>query len=181
MSLKSTSKFIALLLRHDPGQAGLTLDAHGWVRVRDLCAALAERGQRLDLELIHNIIGSSDKVRFELSPDQKLIRALHGHSVELEFDYEAAAPPEVLYHGTVRKFLEPIGEQGLVPGSRQFVHLAATTSAAAEVARRRGKPVVLVVDAARMASAGHEFFQTASGVWLTAHVPPTYLTIPGAG
>lgn len=181
MSLKSTSKFISLLLRHDPGQAGLTLDAHGWVAVRDLCVAFAERGQRLDLELIESIIASSDKVRFELSPDQARIRALHGHSVELEFDYQAAAPPEVLYHGTVPRFLAPIREQGLVPGSRQFVHLASTTSAAAEVARRRGKPVVLVVGAARLASAGHEFFQTASGVWLTAHVPPGYLTFPDEG
>jgi putative RNA 2'-phosphotransferase len=180
MSRKSTSKFLALILRHDPGQAGLTLDPHGWVRVRDLCAALAERGQRLDLELIENIIGSSDKVRFELSPDKKYIRALHGHSVELVLDHQPATPPVVLYHGTVRSFLEPIAEHGLVPGSRQFVHLATTTADAAEVARRRGRPVVLVVDAARMAHDGHEFFHTASGVWLTATVAPTYLTFPEA-
>jgi putative RNA 2'-phosphotransferase len=178
MSLESLSKFISLVLRHDPGAAGLTLDAHGWVRVRDLCRGLEECGHRLDLELIENMMGSMDKVRWELTPDQKYIRALHGHSIELEFDYAAAAPPDVLYHGTVRKFLEPIGEQGLVPGSRQFVHLAGDTAGAAEVARRRGKPVVLLVDAARMVAAGHEFFHTASGIWLTAHVPPTYLTFP---
>jgi putative RNA 2'-phosphotransferase len=180
MSLKSLSKFISLVLRHDPGAAGLTLDAHGWVRVRDLCRALEERGQRLDLELIDHMMVTSDKPRWELTPDQKYIRALHGHSVALEFDYEPATPPEVLYHGTVRKFLEPIGAEGLVPGSRQFVHLASESSAAAEVARRRGKPVVLVVDAARMAADGHAFFHTASGIWLTAHVPPTYLTFPTA-
>ena len=178
MSLKSLSKYISLLLRHDPGAAGLTLDAHGWVRVRDLCAALEERHQRLDLDLIEHMMATSDKPRWELSPDQKYIRALHGHSVALEFDYAPAAPPEVLFHGTVRKFLEPIREQGLIPGERQFVHLAETTSAAAEVARRRGRPVILHVDAARMTADGHAFYHTASGIWLTAHVPPTYLTIP---
>ncbi len=181
MSLKSLSKFISLVLRHDPGAAGVTLDPHGWVRVRDLCAALQERGQRLDLELIEDMMGSSDKQRWELSPDQKYIRALHGHSVELEFDYQPAEPPDTLYHGTVRKFVDAIQEQGLIPGGRQFVHLAVTTAAAADVARRRGRPVILHVAAARMASEGHAFFHTASGVWLTAHVPPTYLTFPFPG
>ena len=178
MSLKSLGKFISLILRHDPGAADLTLDAHGWVRVRDLCAALEERGQRLDLDLIEHMMAIAEKQRWELSPDQKYIRALHGHSVALEFDYEPAAPPEALFHGTVRTFVDAIREEGLIPGNRQFVHLATTTMAAAEVARRRGKPVVLVVDTARMAAEGHAFFHTASGVWLTAHVPPTYLTFP---
>jgi putative RNA 2'-phosphotransferase len=181
MSIQSLSKFISLLLRHDPGQADLTLDAHGWVPVRDLCAALGERGQRLDLELIEHMMAIHEKPRWELSTDQKYIRALHGHSIELEFDYQPADPPETLFHGTVRKFLEPIREQGLLPNGRQFVHLAATTSAAAEVARRRGKPVLLQVAAARMQLDGFTFFHTGSGVWLTAHVPPTYLTFPGAG
>jgi putative RNA 2'-phosphotransferase len=178
MSLQSLSKFVSLLLRHDPGAAGLTLDAHGWMRVKDLCAALAERGQRLDLELIQHMMAVSDKQRWELSPDGRHIRAVHGHSVELEFDYQPAEPPETLYHGTVRKFLVSIREQGLIPGGRQFVHLATTTSGAAEVARRRGRPVVLQVAASRMAGSGHAFFHTASGVWLTAHVPTAYLEFP---
>jgi len=96
MSLQSLSKFISLLLRHDPGAAGLSLDAHGWMRVKDLCAALAERGQRLDLELIQHMMAVSDKQRWELSPGGTHIRAVHGHSVELEFDYQPAEPPETL-------------------------------------------------------------------------------------
>jgi putative RNA 2'-phosphotransferase len=178
MSLESLSKLISLLLRHDPGQADLTLDAHGWLRVEELCAALDARGQRLDLELIQHVMATMDKVRWELSPDQEMIRALHGHSVAIELDDQPETPPETLFHGTVRKFVDAIREQGLIPGGRQLVHLAESTSDAAEVARRRGKPVVLTVDAARMAAEGHTFFHTASGIWLVAHVPPTYLTFP---
>ena len=38
-----------------------------------------------------------------------------------------------------------------------------------------GPPVVLVVDAAAMQAAGHVFYCSANGVWLTDHVPPAYL------
>ena len=41
---------------------------------------------------------------------------------------------------------------------------------------RREAPVILTVDAAAMHAAGHAFYQAASGVWLTDHVPPGYLS-----
>jgi putative RNA 2'-phosphotransferase len=44
------------------------------------------------------------------------------------------------------------------------------------VGRRHGPPVVLAVDAARMHADGHTFLVSANGVWLTAAVPPAYLT-----
>jgi len=178
MSLARLSKFVSLVLRHDPGAADLTLDAHGWVSVRELCAALTQRGHTVDLALLQHMMSSMNKRRWELSPDEQSIRALHGHSVELDFDYQPATPPAVLFHGTVAKFLASIQAQGLLPCGRQFVHLASGTAAAAEVARRRGKPVVLRVDAARMAEDGLAFYETASGIWLTASVPPAYLTFP---
>ena len=40
---------------------------------------------------------------------------------------------------------------------------------------RRGKPVVLAVDAGRMQVDGHVFRLSANGVWLTEHVPAEYL------
>jgi putative RNA 2'-phosphotransferase len=38
--------------------------------------------------------------------------------------------------------------------------------------------VVLTVDAAAMAEAGHLFYRSANGVWLTDAVPPRFLTTP---
>ena len=35
---------------------------------------------------------------------------------------------------------------------------------------------LLTVDATAMHAAGHAFYQTANGVWLTDHVPPGYLS-----
>lgn len=34
--LKHTSKFILLILRHNPGAVGITLDEHGWANVQEL-------------------------------------------------------------------------------------------------------------------------------------------------
>lgn len=34
--LTRASKFLSLLLRHDPGAVGLALDASGWARIDDL-------------------------------------------------------------------------------------------------------------------------------------------------
>lgn len=44
---------------------------------------------------------------------------------------------------------------------------------------RRGKPVVLTVDAGAMHRAGHVFHLSANGVWLTERVPPEFLRFPG--
>ncbi|MFI6318460.1 RNA 2'-phosphotransferase [Nonomuraea sp. NPDC050556] len=64
---------------------------------------------------------------------------------------------------------------GLLPMSRQYVHLSADRETAERVGARRGKPVVLVVASGAMHREGHEFRVSANGVWLTAHVPPRFL------
>jgi putative RNA 2'-phosphotransferase len=47
---------------------------------------------------------------------------------------------------------------------------------ARKVGARRGKPVLLRVDAGRMHAAGFRFFLSANGVWLTDSVPAVFLT-----
>jgi putative RNA 2'-phosphotransferase len=87
-------------------------------------------------------------------------------------------PPEVLYHGTVERFLTSIRTQGLRPKRRSHVHLAASEALARRVGGRRDEAIVLKVEAARMAAAGFEFFRTESGVWLVDHVPRAFLLFP---
>jgi putative RNA 2'-phosphotransferase len=76
--------------------------------------------------------------------------------------------------------LPSIREQGLLKMQRQHVHLSTDHDLMLQVGARHGKPIVLSIAADRMAGAGHLFFITANQVWLTAHVPVQYLTIPGA-
>lgn len=176
--LARTSKFLSLILRHHPEKVGLKLDEAGWVGVAELLSALAAHGHKLTQQELETVVFTNDKQRFAFSPDGLRIRANQGHSVEVELAYAPAVPPIVLYHGTAPQFLSSIRTQGLLKGQRHHVHLSADTATAQQVGGRRGKPVVLTVQADKMHADGHIFYCSANGVWLTEHVPPQYLVWP---
>jgi putative RNA 2'-phosphotransferase len=106
----------------------------------------------------------------------ELIRANQGHSVEVDLQLEEREPPETLYHGTVERFLPSILEEGLIRGNRHHVHLSKDLETAPKVGARRGKPVILKVEAGKMYREGRRFLLSANGVGLTDAVPPGYLT-----
>jgi putative RNA 2'-phosphotransferase len=169
------SKFLSLVLRHQPEKIGLRLSESGWASVGQLIEASRERGVEFTLEELQNVVDNNDKKRFSLSEDGLWIRANQGHSVEVELGYAPNVPPEILYHGTAERFLISIKQQGLIKGKRHHVHLSADADVAAKVGRRHGKPVVLRVDAAAMRRDGFVFYLSANGVWLTEHAPVQYL------
>lgn len=169
------SKFLSLVLRHDPGRVGVTLDEGGWVDVDELIAACAARGRRFSRAELDHVVANNDKKRFALSGDGRRIRASQGHSIPVELGLAAVEPPAVLYHGTGAATVPVILREGLRPMSRQDVHLSADKETATRVGARHGRPVVLEVDAAGLAATGHEFRLSANGVWLTGTVPPDRL------
>lgn len=175
---KRLSKFLSLVLRHQPDVAGLKLDDAGWVTVEDLLAGLARNNRKLSRADLNSIVENNDKKRFEFSDDGQRIRASQGHSVQVELGYQPQTPPETLLHGTVEKFLNSIYEKGLIKGSRQHVHLHDDRQVAIQVGSRRGRPVILEVDAAAMAAAGYEFYCSTNSVWLTDSVPPEFIRFP---
>lgn len=171
--LVSLSKRFSFALRHGPASFGLVLDHEGWVSLDDLLRAL--RIGRPDLQ---RVLEQPGKRRFELSDDGQRIRASHGHSVPVDLPPTEEPPPETLFHGTIARFLPSIRERGLLPGTRQHVHLAETRDQATSVAARRGKPVLLLVPTAPLVAAGLPFHRSSSGVWLLPHVPSAYLVFP---
>jgi putative RNA 2'-phosphotransferase len=173
--LVSTSKFLSLVLRHQPETIGVSLDAEGWIEIETLLAACAAHNKPISRELLHEVVATNDKQRFAISPDGARIRASQGHSIEVDLRLVPQEPPEILYHGTVEKFLDSIRRGGLIKGQRRHVHLSADRSTAEKVGRRRGQPVLLSIDAGRMHRAGHEFFLSDNGVWLVDAVPVEYL------
>ena len=170
------SKFLSLVLRHQPEKVGVTLDREGWVPVAALLEALEAHGRRLTPDELREVVRSNDKQRFSFSPDGLSIRASQGHSVEVELGYEPAEPPAVLYHGTAERFVPSIRGRGLLKGRRHHVHLSEEEATAVAVGRRYGRPVVLRVASGAMHADGHAFFRSANGVWLTEHVPARYIT-----
>ena len=167
----ATSKRLSYVLRHHPESAGLTLDEHGWASVDDLLAAL-----RLTRAELDDVVARNDKVRFALDGSGTRVRASQGHSVPVDLGYAPAVPPDELFHGTTERFLSAILGEGLRPGNRHAVHLSTDRETAERVGARRGRPVVLRVDAVAMVRDGAVFTRSANGVWLVDGVPPRYLT-----
>lgn len=171
------SKFLSLVLRHQPEQIELRLDKGGWADVEELILKSQKRFP-LSRALLEEVVRKNDKKRFSFSADGKRIRANQGHSLQhVRLDISPSTPPQILYHGTARRFLDSILEVGLMPQGRQHVHLSIDAKAAMKVGRRHGDPIVLRVAANRLVSSGHVFYLSENGVWLTSHVPAVYLTI----
>lgn len=172
----SASKFLSLVLRHEPSAAHVTLDSAGWVELEALLDGCAKAGRALTRDELEHVVITNAKKRFEFSADGTCIRASQGHSVEVELEYAPQEPPELLYHGTATRFLDSIREKGLLKMERHHVHLAAETKVTLEVGARHGKPVLLTILACQMHREGHVFYRSTNGVWLVEHVPPQFIT-----
>ena len=175
-----TSKFLSLILRHEPERVGLQLGEAGWVAVDDLLNAVNQHGTPLTRDQLNHIVATSDKRRLAFSEDCQRIRASQGHSVEIDLQYAPQQPPEILYHGTATRFLDAIRKDGLQKMARHDVHLSAETKMTLQVGGRHGKPVLLKIRAGEMHRAGFVFRCSANNVWLVDHVPPQFIEFPNA-
>ena len=173
--LVKVSRYLSKHLRHRPERLGLRLGPGGWVGVDELLEACARHRFPIGREELQEVVERNDKRRFAFDPSGTRIRAQQGHSVPVDLGLEPLAPPPVLYHGTNENVLPAILREGLSPMGRHHVHLSPDPETARKVGARRGRPVVLEVDAGRMGSAGQKFYRTGNGVWLVDAVPPRYL------
>ena len=177
----SISKFLSLVLRHRPEIAGITLDPNGWADVADLIKGFEKnRGKSITLENIKEVVATNDKQRFSLNDDCTKIRANQGHSVSVDVELEEAQPPDILFHGTSANSTKGIMSNGIQAKSRLYVHLSRDEATATKVGKRRGSPVVLIVDAGKMYEDGFKFYLSANGVWLTDYVPSAYVRFAAA-
>jgi putative RNA 2'-phosphotransferase len=174
--LVQLSKFLSYVLRHRPGKINLAPDKNGWVATDELIEKANQHGMALDIETLYRVVAENDKQRFAFNQDKTRIRASQGHSIQVELDLQPAVPPKILYHGTVEKFMNAIGREGLKKMNRQHVHLSAGVATASKVGGRRGKPVILTIQAGLMHAAGFVFYISENGVWLTDAVPPEYIS-----
>ncbi|OUJ74758.1 RNA 2'-phosphotransferase [Hymenobacter crusticola] len=169
------SKFLSKYLRHEPETIGLELREGGWIPVAELLEACTRQGQPLTHLELSEIVTTSDKKRFAFDATGTLIRAQQGHSVPVDLQLAPAVPPAVLYHGTVAAALPAIWQEGLQKMSRHHVHLSPDVETARRVGARRGKPVLLAIDAAALHSAGSVLYESGNGVWLVDQVPSAFL------
>ncbi|MFC0514005.1 RNA 2'-phosphotransferase [Mucilaginibacter angelicae] len=171
----SLSKFLSLILRHQPELIDIKLDEQGWVAVDELLQKAGAYGKPISPEALDYIVETNAKKRFAFDDARQKIRASQGHSVGVELGYEPQTPPDVLYHGTGSQSVEAILQTGLEKRSRQQVHLSSDLETAVKVGQRHGKPVVLTVAAGEMCRQGHKFYLSENKVWLTDFVPADFI------
>jgi putative RNA 2'-phosphotransferase len=174
----ATSKFLSFVLRHKPETIGLTLDENGWANLEELVRLANDHGHTLTIKDIADVVANSDKQRFAMDSSGGRIRANQGHSIQVDLELTALQPPELLYHGTAKRFLASIRSDGLLKQARHHVHLSSDANAAALVGGRHGRPVVLTVRAGQMSCNGHLFYRSENGVWLTDQVPTAFIEFP---
>jgi len=168
----SMSKTLSYFLRHQPGEAGLSMDDHGYVPAGEMVAVLRENGwDELTEPQLLSMVDEPEVERFERRGSW--LRATYGHSVNVELDPAPLDSPGILYHGTSRRAWSSIQVEGLKPQGRQYVHLSKTIEEARRVGHRHdSSPVVLQI--VPPDETDHEFYESGPVV-LTDCVPPEWI------
>lgn len=170
---KNISKTLSYILRHKPEEFGLTMDDHGWVDVQKLVDAL-----NINIAMLVGIVNEDKKGRYAFNEDTTLIRATQGHSRPVILSHVNIVEVfEPVYHGTATRFLDSILKDGLLPGTRQYVHMAYDFKQALETGARHGKPIVLTVNVNQAIKDGLKFIKSDNGYVLAEAVPPKYLEV----
>lgn len=173
---KRISKFLSLILRHQPDTIQLKLDENGWAEVSELISKSAKGRVHFTFEDLEEVVETNNKKRFAFNEDKTRIRASQGHSIDIDLALKAAQPPDFLYHGTAEANIASILEKGIERRSRQHVHLSADKETATKVGMRHGKPVILTIRTGEMHESGIPFYLSANGVWLTDFVDARYIS-----
>jgi putative RNA 2'-phosphotransferase len=180
--LTKLSKFLSLILRHQPERFALAVDGEGWASLPEVIEILKGLPNfrwvtRADVMTVVEEGSGDDKRRFEVEGNR--IRARYGHSCAQPILYEPCTPPSILYHGTSQRALAAIRREGLRPMGRQYVHLSPDPETATRVgARHDERPVILTVRAAKAHAAGVVFHQADEAVYLAKHVPVEFVEMP---
>lgn len=169
------SKFMSLVLRHNPQKISISLDNNGWADTNLMLEGMHKNGHKVTLEDLKEVVATNDKQRFKFNDDFSKIRANQGHSVAVDVEMKEATPPDILYHGTATRFLSAIKTQGLISKNRLHVHLSSDKETAIKVGSRHGEPVVLTINTTKMQADGFVFYLSENDVWLVDAVPPEYI------
>lgn len=170
------SKEIAYALRHAPWEYELEMDDEGWVSIEQLLSSLHEdeKWKNLSENDLAMMINESERKRFTILNSK--IKAYYGHSIPMKIIQEERIPPRILYHGTARRFLNSIKQKGLLPKSRQYVHLSRSMEMAYSVALRHdNKPCILQIQALQAWKEGTKFYYGNENVWLANEIPMKHI------
>ncbi len=177
MNLQKISVKLSFLLRHCKNPVYIELDG-GWAVADVIIDVLREKYPEMNRQILDEIVATDNKTRYSYNEKGDKIRANQGHSIPgVRIEMAKPEPPELLYHGTARRFLQKVLEEGLRPMSRQYVHISTDIETAVMVGSRHGEPVVLAIRAKDFVADGNKLWLSANGVWQAKGVPPEYFSV----
>ena len=171
------SKIISHALRHEPEKYDLALKENGWVSIEALISgirAICPEYNEIERQHIEKAVKSSGKKRHEIKEDE--IRAIYGHSKQVELNQTSTAPPETLYHGTTVNSGLIICEEGLKKMGRQHVHLSSNIEDALVVAKRRKDEITVLEIKSEEAFKDGIIFYKNGNVWLCDYITAKYIS-----
>ncbi len=170
---KRVSRFLSVMLRHEPHKFGITLDAEGFTDADRVFSVVCSRFGLTPEEITAVLQSPGGQQRFELHAGR--IRAMYGHST-VEVTYPPAVPPEILYHGTTAEAWNAIQHEGLTAQKRQYVHLSVDTERAQNVATRHGRAIILRIRALAAHEGGIIFYHPEPRHYLVKALPPHFIS-----
>jgi putative RNA 2'-phosphotransferase len=169
------SKRLSYILRHNPYRFNVSLDEEGWANLDCILDVLHYFPDFIDLkkEDLLCLISNQKKTRFQISENK--IKATYGHTVSI-LKKNPIKPPNILYHGTSRKFVKSIKKFGLLKMKRQYVHLSIDLDTALETGKRKdSNPAIIKVDSKVAYNEGVLFYKGSDKVWLSENLLPHFL------
>ncbi|KAA0007023.1 MAG: RNA 2'-phosphotransferase [Thermoplasmata archaeon] len=171
MNAVAISKYLSYLLRHNPEDLPISKD--GFVPLEKLLKKLKKRFPNINKHIIMEIV--SQNPRFEIKNGR--IRALYGHTIDVDVKLTVVKNIKYLYHGTTRQAANKILKEGLKPMKRKKVHLSPSIEQAMKVGMRRARnPVILRIDAESAIREGIIFEKANELVYLSGEIPPKFIS-----
>lgn len=124
---EALSRALSKTLRHAAKSQNIPQDKHGWCKVEDLLSHAPYTNMQTSADAIFSVVALDKKGRYELSEDKQQIRAVQGHTVEVDvglIPLTLATLPEVIVHGTYQQAWDQIKTSGLNKMKRQHIHMA---------------------------------------------------------
>lgn len=171
MDKVDVSKQISYWLRHDPED--LDIDENGYVEIEGLLEKLRDRFPDIDRDFLEELV-EEGKQRYEIKDDR--IRAIYGHSMDVDLDLPEDKEVKELYKGVTRKTAYRILMNGLEARDRNMIHLSSTMDIAEEMGKRRTEdPVILKVDVESAREDGIRFYQATENIYLSDEIPVEHI------
>lgn len=177
--IDSLGKTLAGMLRHFPERYGVRLDDHGWTKIFPIVPAIKTERRYYGWLTPHHIeafVRTEPKGRYQWDGDS-MIRAAYGHTIPVNMDdLPTDDIPEKLYYQTTSEERDLIGEAGISPSDKTWVHLSRTyRQAFVSGLFHVEAPTVVEIDVKRLVSDGHPVYRATSDIFLVKEIPPEYV------